>query len=166
LYLHELGVLTSLYGFDHDVRKIDVARAASQSLSGVSRFETGDLRTAAVPTCDTVLLLDVLHYLCAADQQVVVERAVRALRPSGVLLLRETNRGSGARARLAAGLERVGRLLGANRGEALVFLPPVLYAGWLRSLGLEVNIESARGALGNVLLVGQKPPSGGLTHRS
>lgn len=152
----ELGSIRSIFGFDHDAQKIEIARSAAASLDIPQRFEPGDLRTTDLPEADVAFLLDVLHYLPADDQRRVVERAARALRPGGYLFLRETNRGSGFGARLAAGLERIGRALGVNRGERLEFLPPGAFAEQLQSAGFTLEMAAGRGALDNVLLVARK----------
>lgn len=81
----------TLHGVDHDSAKIRVARAAAAGCSRVN-FEEGDLVIAAWPACDAVLLCDVLHYFPRELKQQILRRAFEALRPNGVLILREACR--------------------------------------------------------------------------
>ncbi len=153
LLLAELGAVTGIVGFDHDAEKIEVARQAAAGLDWPVRFEVGDLRAHLLGQADTVLLLDVLHYLPVLDQDAVLERVVLALRPGGSIYLRETNRQKSRGARWAVRLEKLARLFGINRGERLVFRSPGDYAAALEAFGLEVEQRSGRGTLDNVLLV-------------
>jgi len=69
----------------------DVARA-EQSLANLSpqpTFVCGDMCSAALPECDLVVILDVLHYVDLAAQEGVLERVHAALASQqGRLLLR------------------------------------------------------------------------------
>ena len=47
----------------------------------------GDMRSAALPPCDLVVILDVLHYVDKAAQRALLQRVYDALRPSGGRLL-------------------------------------------------------------------------------
>jgi 2-polyprenyl-3-methyl-5-hydroxy-6-metoxy-1,4-benzoquinol methylase len=152
-FLAELGAVDSIVGFDHDAAKIDVAAGSAITWPVPAEFNVGDLRAQPMPLSDTILLLDVLHYLNTLEQDAVLGRAVSALRPGGHLFLRETNRGSGAGSFLAGQLERLARFLGVNRGERLMFRAPDEYVGTLTQLGLEVRTLGGRGALDNVLLI-------------
>ena len=46
------------------------------------------MRTAVLPACDLVVILDVLHYVDPAAQAGVLRRVLDALAPGGRLLLR------------------------------------------------------------------------------
>ena len=82
-----------LQGLERQADLVAVARAA---LGDEARIERQDIRVAEFPACDVVILLDVLLYLEEQEQRRVLERAVRALNPGGVLLLREADAGAGA----------------------------------------------------------------------
>ncbi len=81
-------------GIDLSHREIERARQALESRAFASggtsfdRFVCGDLRTWDFPACEVVVILDVLHYMGRSDQDDVLGRACRALRPGGRLLLR------------------------------------------------------------------------------
>lgn len=68
----------------------DVTRAESALAGLVPRpsFDCADMREAALPPCDVVVILDVLHYVNHADQQALLQRVHQALQPGGRLLLR------------------------------------------------------------------------------
>jgi len=154
LLLHELGLVSQSTAFDHDAEKIAVAAGAKVDLPAT--FEVRDLRHGPYPPCDVVLLLDVLHYLSAAEQQEVVALAASALVPGGHMIVRETDRGAGLGARLAGWLERCGRRLGINRGERVELVSTSGLEQWLRQAGLTVLSEDRTGTLDNVLVVGRK----------
>jgi len=68
----------------------DVARAES-ALAGLPQapaFVCADMREAALPPCDVVVILDVLHYVDHAEQQALLQRVRQAAAPGGRLLLR------------------------------------------------------------------------------
>jgi SAM-dependent methyltransferase len=102
---HELGAwpaawpppprLESVLGVDLRRRAIAAARVA---LGERARFEVGDVRQAAIPPCDAIAILDVLHYLPPEDQERALARCAAALAPGGVLLLRVGDADAGVRA--------------------------------------------------------------------
>jgi uncharacterized protein (DUF2062 family) len=107
LCLLELGKAQTLRGFDLDARKIDVARRAGGDSAS---FEVADLASATLSGFDTLLLVDVLHYLRADAQDALLERAARALAKGGRILVRDTDgarRRSGLFTRLAERAARV-----------------------------------------------------------
>lgn len=157
LLLLILGAGKSVFGFDHDEPKVAAARlAASTRFAQNAIFESGDLRNKELPAADSILLLDVLHYLPFTEQSAVLQRMAQALPVGGHLLVRETNHPRSPGARLAKLLERLARLLGFNRGERLDFLAPRELVEELRALGFQVEQQQSKGVLDNVLLVAQK----------
>jgi uncharacterized protein (DUF2062 family)/2-polyprenyl-3-methyl-5-hydroxy-6-metoxy-1,4-benzoquinol methylase len=73
------------------------AVAARAGLCGQATIETADLLAADLPAADAVLLIDVLRYLPAAQQEQILARAAAILPPGGILLLREADAGAGWR---------------------------------------------------------------------
>ena len=157
LLLAELGVVSAIEGFDHDPSKVQVATRAALGVPIPTSFGVGDLRTRFLPSSDTILLLDVLHYLDVSEQNAALTKVASALRPGGRLYLRENNRGGGWGAVFAAHLETWGRLCGINRGGTLAFRSPAEYEQVLMALGLHVEKAPGRGPLDNVLLVARRP---------
>jgi uncharacterized protein (DUF2062 family)/2-polyprenyl-3-methyl-5-hydroxy-6-metoxy-1,4-benzoquinol methylase len=83
-----------LSGIDVHDRAAGVAKAG---LKGRAAIETADLLTAPLPPADAILLIDVLHYLPPADQQLLLARVAGALQPGGLLLVREADADAGWR---------------------------------------------------------------------
>jgi len=78
-----------------DGRDVARARTALQALPLQPRFIHADMRHAALPACDLVVVLDVLHYVDHAAQQAVLAGVRDALQASqGRLLLRIGDAGS------------------------------------------------------------------------
>jgi 2-polyprenyl-3-methyl-5-hydroxy-6-metoxy-1,4-benzoquinol methylase len=156
LCLLELGLAQSVRGFDLDAKKIAVAqRAAGDSAT----FTVENLTHAELTAFDTLLLVDVLHYLRPDDQDALLERAARALEPGGTILLRDTDqarRRSGFFTRLA---ERVARLIGWHRSEQeLHFRPLADVVARLTALGLSCRVvDASRGTpFSNQLVVARR----------
>lgn len=159
LALLELGLARTLRGFDRDPARVRVAELAAGENA---RFAVGDLATADFGTADTILLSDVLHYLPLAEQDAVLARAARALRPGGRLLIREADGAPHARSFLTRALERLARAVGWHRGRAaLRFRPLAELAEQLAKAGLGVRVldASAGTPFANSLLVGERPPA-------
>jgi SAM-dependent methyltransferase len=155
LLLLELGRVSGLTGFDWDERKVSVARAAGRSDAS---FDRADLTDFEWPRADTVLLIDVLHYLPVALQDRVLERAAGALSAGGRLVIREVDARPGGRARLAMLFERIAAKIGYNRAGALQYRSAEDIVGKLSGLGLSVDVSGSAGsALANVLIVGTQP---------
>jgi SAM-dependent methyltransferase len=89
--------LAQLLGVDLRGRAIRRARTA---LGARARFEVGDVRDVALPACDAIVLLDVLHYLPAADQERLLAACARALDARGVLVARVADARAGLRFRV------------------------------------------------------------------
>jgi len=90
----------------------EVARARDALGSGAD-FVCGDMRSVVFPAVDTVVILDVLHYVARHEQDEVLARARAALGGSGTLLLRV---GDAASRRRFAASQWVDRLVFMLRG--------------------------------------------------
>ncbi len=141
-----------------ELMRRDVERAQA-ALGDRAQFVCGDMRHTTFAPADTVVILDVLHYIGIAEQDEVLARVRSALRPGGVLLLRVGDAGS-RRGFLAS--QWVDRIVTFVRGHRVVpqFGRPL--AAWierLRSLGFEVEPQPmSRGTpFANVLLIARVP---------
>ena len=139
----------------------DVARAAA-ALGGLPlapRFICADMCNAALPPCDLVVILDVLHYVGHAAQEHVLRRARAALAGRGRLLLRV---GDAASTRGFAISQWVDRVVTVARGHRV---PPTFcrtlqeWTHLLQSLGFTVHaVPQSQGTpFANVLLVADLP---------
>jgi SAM-dependent methyltransferase len=140
-------------GVDWSATRIEKARRAAGGLPSLA-FEQGDIRSWPVPAAGTVLLIDVLHYNPAPAQDELLRRAARSLAPGGVIYIRDIDAGAGARAWVSCLQERIGRLLGFNRGTTLCFRPAAETVKVLEAEGLHAaEVPATTGlAFANVLL--------------
>jgi uncharacterized protein (DUF2062 family)/trans-aconitate methyltransferase len=122
LFLRELGRCSELSGFDSDVRKVDVAQRASAE---AARFETLDLLELPQRNFDTLLLIDVLHYLSLPEQDELLRRAARCVE-NGRIVIRELDAGapgelpkgrSAVRSAVTRGFEWLAKISRYNRGR-------------------------------------------------
>lgn len=139
-------------------RDVARAQAAVGGLAHAPRFVCADMREAAVPPCDVVVILDVLHYVDHDQQAVLLTRVRDALSAGsahGRLLLRV---GDVASRRGFAVSQWVDRVVTGIRGHRV---PPTwgrTVAAWsalLVRLGFDVQpVPMSRGTpFANVLLV-------------
>ncbi len=152
LSLLDLARADAVRGFDWDERKVSVARRAAH---GEAEFTTGDLTRAEFGVADTILLMDVLHYLTLDEQDEVLTRAVRACTKSGRILVREADARAGFRSWLTKTFEHIGKTVGYNRGHKLSFRSRGEWLSLLESKGCrcEVVAPPEGAALSNVLIV-------------
>lgn len=135
------------------------------------RFVCQDMRRAALPSCDVVVILDVLHYVDHADQQALLERVVQALRAgrslgpgSGRLLLRV---GDAAARRGFVISQWVDRLVTMARGHRVAPTwgrPLAEWTALLQRLGfarVDAVPMSEGTPFANVLLVAELPRAEG-----
>jgi uncharacterized protein (DUF2062 family)/trans-aconitate methyltransferase len=139
-----------------------VAEAAREALGDKAGIDTGDLRTADYLQADAILLLDVLHYLPAADQEAVLSKAVSVLQPGGVLLLRDADAASGWRFTATRAQERISALLRRHWGQRFHYRTAAEWSDLLTGLGLAVDLQpmGMGTPYSNVLLAGRKSEVG------
>jgi len=141
-------------GVDYDEEKIRVALRTAPN-HGRIKFETGDILEMDYPACDAVLLLDVLHYWMPDKQQAILEKARRALRPGGKLILRDGAKAEDAAHQHVHRWEVFATKVGLNHTrEGLHFQTLTELQAALKRAGFaqcELIKEAGRGS--NVLLV-------------
>lgn len=146
---------THYTGIELMPRDVARAQAAVGSLPLAPRFVCADMREAALPDCDLVVILDVLHYVDHAAQAALLARVRRALGVRGRLLLRVGDQDERRGFAVSQWVDRVVTLVRGHR------VPPTWgrsVAQWtelLRSLGFAVQaVPMSRGTpFANVLLV-------------
>ena len=151
-----LGLLGErrVLGVEWDAAKAAAGQRAATGLHDIA-VVVGDAREYPLPACDVVTIIDVLHYYDDETQRKVLARCRAALRPGGLLLVRE---GDGARrggSRFTRAAEQTVTKLGWNRGPEVRFRPIAELEADLRDLGFLVTRDEVAGRLhpGNVLLV-------------
>lgn len=132
----------------------DVARARA-ALGAEADIVCGDMRHTAFPDADTIVLLDVLHYVSVAEQDEILARARSALADGGRLLLRV---GDAASRHGFATSQWVDRMVAFVRGRRTPPRAGRTLGEWrahLAALGFQVTSEPMHGGtpFANVLLV-------------
>ena len=140
LLLRHLGLLTSGTGFDWDQPKIAEATAAAGE--GLS-FHAGDVRQR-LEACDTVLMLDVLHYLKHEEQDELVDRVAAAARRA--VIIRELDPDRGWRSTVTRVQEGITTFFGYNVGERVLIRPIAAVAQRLEAAGFAVEVVPSWGS--------------------
>jgi 1-acyl-sn-glycerol-3-phosphate acyltransferase len=79
-----------ILGIDYDADKIELARHCISG-NGQLQFVEADALSYPFQQADVFILSDVLHYLPADDQQVLLERCASRLNPGGVIIIRDAD---------------------------------------------------------------------------
>jgi SAM-dependent methyltransferase len=155
--LLEAGHATRGSGFDWDGKKIEAARAAAEGLP--ASFALGDSRNPAIADCDTVLLIDVLHYLTDEEQDVLLARATRAARAR--VVVRELDPNRGWRSGVTRVQEAITTAFRWNRGARVRVRPISEIERALKERGFAVSVVPCWGAtpFSNVLVMGTRIPT-------
>jgi SAM-dependent methyltransferase len=137
-----------------EMMESDIERARA-SLGDAGEFVCGDMRTTPFPQVDTVVILDVLHYITVPEQNEVLARVRDSLSSHGRLLLRVGDKAS-RRGFLTS--QWVDAIVTRVRGHRVTPTFGRTLAEWktqLESLGFEVRSEQPMSKLpfANVLLV-------------
>ena len=145
-----------LVGVERTARIAAVAHAA---LGARGQIIVADIAEFEPPPADLILVVDVLHYLDAGAQERVLDRAARALRPGGRLLLREADAGGGLRFRLTSAMERVAALGRGAWRQRFHYRTAAAWSALLGARGLETARVPMTGGppLANVLIEARKP---------
>ena len=88
LYLHRRAQGREIMGIDYDAEKILIAQ--NHYLRGDNlQFEERDLRAVELEQNDGILLGDVLHYMPFEDQESLLEKCAKSLKPGGSIIIRD-----------------------------------------------------------------------------
>jgi uncharacterized protein (DUF2062 family)/2-polyprenyl-3-methyl-5-hydroxy-6-metoxy-1,4-benzoquinol methylase len=156
--LLEMKAASRVTGFDWDPKKLEDGRHAAGPMGGsvgplALEFEVGDARTHPIPPCDTVLLIDVLHYFTDEEQTAMIARAADAARSR--VLVRELDPDRGWRSFLTRVQEAVTTKIRFNKGARVRVRPIRCVVDALDSAGFDVTVEPCWGStpLANVLVI-------------
>lgn len=168
LMLLELGRATTVCGSDWDEAKVALGNRASHASPALpARFDKADVGVEPrFEPADTVLLIDVLHYLDVEKQNALLRQAARAVRPGGRLVVREASRGYGLRSVWTSFVERLSRGVRFNVGERIAIRDVAHdYVPILEHEDLRCTVTPCwRGTpFSNVLLIGTRSTSAGET---
>jgi len=156
--LAEAGRGRQICGLDWDAEKIAVGQRAAADLQQVT-LRRADIHQSELPACEVVTLIDVLHYYEPSQQDALLSRVVAALRPGGLLLIRETDPAGRSGAGLTRLIERAMVRLGWNLGPKVTYRSLDELRGFLETLGFTVETSELAATThpGNVLLTCRKP---------
>lgn len=138
-----------------------IAEAARRALGGEATIETADLcglRPGALPAAAAVFLLDVLHYLAADEQEKLLDLAVAALAPGGVLVLREADAAAGPAFARTRAAERLAALARGHLRQRFAYRSAAGWTALLAARGLAVTALPMSGGtpFANVLLAARR----------
>lgn len=155
--LAEMGEGRRAVGLEWDGTKVEAAQRALGDHPEL-RIEQADAFEAEFPTCDAVVLMDVLHYFPEHLQDRLLQKARTALRPGGRLIIRETEAQRGGGRAFTRGLEWFAIHCGWNRGPELHYRSRSQWLAALEALGIKrvESLESSRFTPGNILVHGIK----------
>jgi len=141
-------------GVDYDEDKIRVARRSAPDHARIT-FRRGDILEEDFPTCDAVLLVDVLHYWAPEKQQLILNKVRRVLRLGGRLILRDGAKRGDAGHRRVHFWERIATRIGHNKTrEGLHFVTLAELEAMLRRAGFaRWDLQHEGGNDSNVMLV-------------
>jgi len=151
--------VTAYTGIELMPRDVQRAQAAVGGLvlPGGERpqFVCGDMCHAALPACDLVVILDVLHYVDHAAQDALLARVRDALLPHGRLLLRVGDMDARRGFRISQWVDIVVTWVRGHRAPPTYGRPVVQWQAALQALGFRVRAVpmSAGTPFANVLLV-------------
>ena len=80
-----------LIGYDYDEEKILLASHCFSRNSNI-HFTKMDINLLQPGPSDAIILSDVLHYLQPGEQEILIRKCMNAIRPGGVLLIRDGDR--------------------------------------------------------------------------
>jgi uncharacterized protein len=80
-----------IVGYDHDEEKISLANHCFSHNANI-HFVKADITRQHIGPADAIILSDVLHYLMPDQQESLIQQSIAALRPGGILLIRDGDR--------------------------------------------------------------------------
>ena len=89
--LHFVSPAREITGIDYDEEKVTVANHCFSRDNGI-RFQHADAVAYPLDRYDGIVIADMLHYVKAEQQEIIIEKAMKALNPGGVLIIREGNK--------------------------------------------------------------------------
>jgi uncharacterized protein (DUF2062 family) len=138
-----------------------IARKARVALEGDARIETRDVADIDLPSCDAVLLFDVLQMLPFDEQERLVSSLRGVLRPGGWLVVREADRAGGWGFTLVRCGNRLRAIAEGRFGRRFHFRTATDWQDVLRRGGflIEPNAASPAGAgtKANFLIYARRP---------
>jgi SAM-dependent methyltransferase len=133
------------HGIDHDPERVALAQKAAAGLPNLT-FATGSLLEALVGgthggNLAAIVCVDAVHYLSYDEQLLFLAHARKALRPGGVLLIRDVDAGAGKTFFINRIYEQTMTAFGFTRADRLNFRRRSEWHEVLASAGFEPTSE-------------------------
>ena len=140
----------TMIGIETRPRVAAFARVALQSEADI---DTLDARDGELPSADVILLFDVLHLMSGTDQEQLLRTVKAALRPGGVVVIREADAGAGWRFGVVRVGNRIKALAVGEWQQTFHFRSAAEWTSCLARLGFSADVrQMGRGTpFGNVL---------------
>lgn len=141
-------------------RRASDAEAARGALGGEADILTGDVGSAALPSCRAAILLDVLMYLDRDEQDALLVKIADALEADGLLIVREADAGGGLRFIATRVVERCCALARGHWKQKYGYRSAAQWREKLESLGFVVEVQpmSEGTPFANILFIGMRKP--------
>ena len=134
-------------------------RSARYALGDAAEIQTGDAREAPLPEAiELAAIFDVLHLVDRTSQRPLVARIAAAMRPGGILLVREADAAAGWRFRLVRFGNRITALCRGRLRPRFAFRTAAEWQAELADLGFDVSVAPMGDGtpFANVLLVARR----------
>lgn len=150
---------TQVHGIELMPRDVARAQQALAHLGPRARFTQGDMCDTDFGQADTVVILDVLHYVGYEAQDEVLRRVKAALTPGGTLLLRVGDAAAGLPFKISHWVDALVTFARGHRLSRLYCRPLSQWQQCLAALGFQVEaIPMHQGTpFANILLVARLP---------
>jgi SAM-dependent methyltransferase len=152
-------------GVDLNARACEIGNRALQPLYGKRlSLTSGDMCLAELHGYDAITLLDVLHYVSFAEQDMLLDQIRAALQPGGLLVMRVGNAHGGWRFRFSQWVDIAVAHIHGHRIRSLYCRSHSEWVKALESRGFVLNAQPmSEGTLfANVLLIARASGSDGV----
>jgi len=135
------------------------AAVARQALGDAAEIVVSDACSYEIPSCSTVLILDVLHMMPRRAQERLVQRAAARLRPGGTLVVREADAAGGLGFLFVRAGNRLKAILTGHWRQRFAFRARDEWMALLQRHGMDVRVTGAAEGtpFANLLVVGRNP---------
>jgi len=130
----------SILGIDLDARKIATARKSLGNIPHLD-FRLGNIAATEYPKADAYTIIDVLYLIPIEEQNRILKRCAEALRPGGLLILKDMDKQPRRKYLWNMIQETVAvKIIGFTLGSKFHFRSRADYVETLKALGLKVEV--------------------------